>query len=73
MKRIFSIIIVGFVLMFFLGCDRMETAVDTYTKVKKDAKQKAERAQDDAKKIVDKKIKKTDNDTQDEDEEDKDE
>jgi hypothetical protein len=57
MKRIFSIIISSFVLAFFLGCDRMEMAVDTYTKVKKDAKQKAEQAQDEAGTIVNKKLK----------------
>ena len=43
MKKIFSIIIAGFVLVCFLGCDRMETAVDTYTKVKKDAQTKVAR------------------------------
>ena len=57
MKKVFSIIIAGFVLVVFLGCDRMETAVDTYTKVKKDAKQKAEQAQDEAGAIVNKKLK----------------
>jgi hypothetical protein len=35
----------------------METAVDTYTKVKKDAKQKAEQAQEEAGSIVNKKLK----------------
>jgi hypothetical protein len=35
----------------------MEMAVDTYTKVKKDAKQKAEQAQDEAGTIVNKKLK----------------
>jgi hypothetical protein len=40
------------------GCERMETAVDTYTKVKKDAQQKSEEAQNEAKKIVDEKLKK---------------
>jgi Sec-independent protein translocase protein TatA len=72
-KKILSIVIAGFVLVLFLGCDRMETAVDTYTKVKKDAKQKAEQAQDEANKIVNKKLKKTGDDTQEEDEKDKDE
>ena len=57
MKRIFSIIISSFVLAFFLGCDRMEMAVDTYTKVKKDAQKKSQEAQDEAKGIVDKKLK----------------
>ena len=57
MKKIFSIIIAGFVPVLFLGCDRMETAVDTYTKVKKDAKQKAEQAQEEAGTIVNKKLK----------------
>jgi Sec-independent protein translocase protein TatA len=73
MKKIFSVVIAGFVLVVFLGCDRMETAVDTYTKVKKDAKQKSEQAQDEANKIVNKKLKKTGDDTQDEDEKDNDE
>jgi hypothetical protein len=57
MKKIFSTIIAGFVLFFLLGCDRMETAVDTYTKVKKDAKQKAEQAQEEAGSIVNKRLK----------------
>lgn len=57
MKRILSIVIAGFVLFVFLGCDRMETAVDTYTKVKKDAKEKAQQAQDEAGAIVNKKLK----------------
>jgi hypothetical protein len=57
MKRVFSIIIAGFVFVCSLGCDRMETAVDTYTKVKKDAKQKAEQAQEEAGNIVNKKLK----------------
>jgi hypothetical protein len=57
MKKIFSIVITGFVLVFFLGCDRMETAVDTYTKVKKDAKEKAQQAQEEAGSIVNKKLK----------------
>jgi hypothetical protein len=57
MKKIFSLVIAGFVLVCFLGCDRMETAVDTYTKVKKDAQKKAQEAQDEAKGIVDKKLK----------------
>lgn len=45
------------------GCERMETAVDTYTKVKKDAQQKSEEARNEAKKIVDEKLKKIDNET----------
>ena len=58
MKRIFSIVIAGFVLVVFLGCDRMETAVDTYKKVKDDAHKKAqEAAQDQAGSIVNKKLK----------------
>ena len=57
MKKIFSLVIAVFVFVCFLGCDRMETAVDTYTKVKKDAKEKAQQAQDEAKGIVDKKLK----------------
>jgi hypothetical protein len=58
MKKIFSIIIAGFVFGAFLGCDRMETAVDTYKKVKDDAHKKAqEAAQDQAGSIVNKKLK----------------
>ena len=57
MKKIFSIVIAGFVLLFFLGCDRMETAVDTYTKVKKDAQKKSQEAQEEANSIVNKKLK----------------
>jgi hypothetical protein len=57
MKRIFSIVIAGFVLVCFLGCDRMETAVDTYTKVKKDAQKKSQEAQEEAGSIVNKKLK----------------
>ena len=58
MKKIFSIIIAGFVFVCFLGCDRMETAVDTYTKVKKDVQKKSqEAAQEEAGSIVNKKLK----------------
>jgi hypothetical protein len=58
MKRIFSIVIAGFVLFAFLGCDRMETAVDTYKKVKDDAHKKSqEAAQEEAGSIVNKKLK----------------
>ena len=58
MKKIFSIVIAGFILVVFLGCGRMETAVDTYKKVKDDAHKKAqEAAQDQAGSIVNKKFK----------------
>ena len=58
MRKIFSIVIAGFILVIFLGCDRMETAVDTYKKVKDDAHKKAqEAAQDQAGSIVNKKLK----------------
>ena len=58
MKKMFSIFIAGFVLVCFLGCDRMETAVDTYKKVKDDAHKKSqEAAQDEAGSIVNKKLK----------------
>jgi hypothetical protein len=57
MKKIFSIVIAGFVLIYFLGCDRMETAVETYKKVKDDAKQKSQQAQEEAGAIVNKKLK----------------
>jgi hypothetical protein len=57
MKKIFSIVIAGFVLVCFLRCDRMETAVDTYTKVKKDAQKKSQEAQEEAGSIVNKKLK----------------
>jgi hypothetical protein len=57
MKKIFSIVIAGFVLVCFLRCDRMETAVDTYTKVKKDAQKKSQEAQEEAGAIVNKKLK----------------
>ena len=57
MKKIVSSIMAGFVLILFLGCERMETAVDTYTKVKKDAQQKSQQAQEEAKGIVNKKLK----------------
>jgi hypothetical protein len=57
MKKAISVIMAGFVLVVFLGCDRMETAVDTYTKVKKDAKEKAQQAQEEAGSIVNKKLK----------------
>ncbi len=57
MKKIVSSIIVCFVLVFFLGCDGMEKAVDVYSKVKKDAQQKSQQAQDEAKGIVNKKLK----------------
>ena len=57
MKKIASSIIVCFILVFFLGCDRMEKAVDVYSKVKKDAQQKSQQAQDEAKGIVNKKLK----------------
>jgi len=58
MKKISSIIIYSVILVCFLGCDRMETAVDTYKKVKDDARKKAqEAAQDQAGSIVNKKLK----------------
>jgi hypothetical protein len=57
MKKIFSIVIAGFVLVCFLRCDRMETAVDTYTKVKKGAQKKSQEAQEEAGAIVNKKLK----------------
>ena len=57
MKRIFCSIIAGFVLVFFLGCERMETAVDTYKKVKDDAQKKSREAQEKAGTIVNKKLK----------------
>jgi hypothetical protein len=57
MKKIFNLVIAVFAFVCFLGCDRMETAVDTYTKVKKDAQKKSQEAQDEAKGIVDKKLK----------------
>jgi hypothetical protein len=58
MKKISSIIIAGVVLAAFLGCDRMETAVDTYKKVKDDAHKKSqEAAQEEAGSIVNKKLK----------------
>jgi|WetSurMetagenome_2_1015567.scaffolds.fasta_scaffold398192_1 hypothetical protein len=58
MKKIFHIVIAAFVLLFFLGCDRMETAVDTYKKVKDDAHKKSqEAAQEEAGSIVNKKLK----------------
>jgi hypothetical protein len=58
MKKIFSIVIAGFVFVAFLGCDRMETAVDTYKNIKDDAHKKAqEAAQDQAGSIVNKKLK----------------
>jgi hypothetical protein len=57
MKRIFCSIIAGFVLVFFLGCERMETAVDTYKKVKDDAQKKSREAQEGAGTIVNKKLK----------------
>jgi hypothetical protein len=57
MKKIFSIVIAGFVLVVSLGCDRMETAVDTYTKVKNDAQKKSQEAQEEAGAIVNKKLK----------------
>ena len=57
MKRIFTIVIAGSVLVTFLACDRMETAVDTYKKVKDDAHKKAqEAAQEEAGSIVNKKL-----------------
>jgi len=57
MKRVFCSIIAGFVLVFFLGCERMETAVDTYKKVKDDAQKKSREAQEEAGTIVNKKLK----------------
>jgi hypothetical protein len=58
MKKIFSIVIAGIVLVVFLGCDRMETAVDTYKKVKDDAHRKSqEAAQEEARSIVNKELK----------------
>jgi len=73
MKFIVCVMVFCFFFAVSTGCERMETAVDTYTKVKKDAQQKAEEAQGEARKIVDEKFKKMDNKTVEEaeDEEDK--
>jgi len=58
MRKIFSVVIAGFILIVFPGCDRMETAVDTYKKVKDDAHKKTqEAAQDQAGSIVNRKLK----------------
>jgi hypothetical protein len=72
MKSIIYSMIFCFMLVVSTGCERMETAVDTYTKVKEDAKQKARQAQDEANKIVDKKLQKTDDSSSQENEKDKD-
>jgi len=63
MKCIVRVMVFCFFFTVSAGCERMETAVDTYTKVKKDAQQKAEEAQGEARKIVDEKFKKMDNKT----------
>lgn len=74
MKIIVCGIVFCFLFVVSTGCERMETAVDTYTKVKKDAQQKAEEAQGEARKIVDEKFKKMGGKTagEEEEEEDKD-
>jgi hypothetical protein len=50
-------IFAAFLASVCIGCERTETAVDLYKKVKEDARQKAQQAQDEAQKIVKEKAK----------------
>ncbi|HVN98240.1 MAG TPA: hypothetical protein VMT62_17575 [Syntrophorhabdaceae bacterium] len=57
MKRVICIIVSVFFAVFLSGCERMETAVDTYKKVKDDAKKKSGEAEQQAGAIVSDKLK----------------
>ena len=57
MRKIVSICIACSFLVLALGCERTDTAIDLYKKVKEDSKQKARQAQDEAQKIIEKKAK----------------
>jgi uncharacterized protein YgiB involved in biofilm formation len=57
MRKIVSICIACSFLFLSLGCERTDTAIDLYKKVKEDSKQKARQAQDEAQKIIEKKAK----------------
>ena len=57
MKRLAVLIIAVFLVVACGGCERAENAVDLYKKVKDDARQKAQQAQDEAQKIVKEKAK----------------
>lgn len=57
MRKIISICIASSFLALSLGCERTDTAIDLYKKVKEDSKQKAQQAQDEAQKIIEKKAK----------------
>ncbi|HEX2967193.1 MAG TPA: hypothetical protein VHO84_15515 [Syntrophorhabdaceae bacterium] len=56
MKTILTALTLLFFFFGSIGCDRIETAIGLYNKVKEDAKTKSERARDDAAKIVKKKL-----------------
>lgn len=52
-------VVIAVSLVFLLsvtGCDRLETALGLYKKVKEDAKTKSERARDEAGKIINRKL-----------------
>ena len=57
MRTIISICVACSFLVLSLGCERTDTAIDLYKKVKEDSKQKAQQAQDEAQKIIEKKAK----------------
>jgi hypothetical protein len=57
MRKIVSICIACSFLFLSLGCERTDTAIDLYKKVKEDSKQKARQTQDEAQKIIEKKAK----------------
>jgi hypothetical protein len=57
MRKIISICIACSFLALSLGCERTDTAIDLYKKVKEDSKKKVQQAQDEAQKIVEKKAK----------------
>ena len=56
MRKIVGIITFCLFLAGLAGCERTETAIDLYKKVKQDAKQKSEQAQDEAGKIIKRKL-----------------
>lgn len=58
MKLLSIVVFLCFILTLVTGgCERTEKAVDLYKQTKEDARQKAQQAQEEARKIVDKKAK----------------